>query len=174
MILRRLRLGTAAPVFFRILGRLQKWIPPLIYLPKIWRKAFPNRGLEVSWGVLEPSWRVLGTSWGVLGASWRRPGGVLGASWAILGAPWGCLGGGLGRLRASWGRPETVLERLGSLLGHLGGDFTGIKQFFRGMSSWKPFFIRIFVDFASKNQARTETRKTSYSFKKIFFALRLL
>ena len=60
----------------------------------------------------------------------------------------------MGRLRGVLGRPETVLERLGGLLGHLGGDFIGIKQYFRGMSSWKPFFIRILVDFASKNQAR--------------------
>ena len=106
---------------------------------------------------MEPSWRVLGTSWGVLGevvSSWGRLGGVLGASWAILGAPSGCLGGGLGRLRASWGRPEIVLERLGGLLGHLGDDFTARKQFFRGMSSWRQFFNRIFVDFASKNQAQ--------------------
>ena len=108
-----------------------------------------------------------------MGASWRRLGGVLGASWAILGAPWGCLGGGLGRLRASWGRPETVLERLGGLLGHLGGDFTGIKQFFRGMSSWKPFFIRILVDFASKNQARKLNKSLNSIGKIVFFALRL-
>ena len=61
----------------------------------------------------------LGRGCVVLGASWRRLGDVLGASWAILGAPWGCLGGGLGCHRASWGRPGGVLERLGSLLGHL-------------------------------------------------------
>ena len=110
---------------------------------------------------MERSWRVLGTSWGVLGevvSSWGRLGGVLGAFWEHPGLSWerlwGCLGGGLCRLRASWGRPETVLERLGGLLGHLGGGFTGIEQFFRGMSSWKPFFIRILVDFASKTQAQ--------------------
>ena len=66
-----------------------------------------------------------------------------------MGLSWG----GLGRLRAFWGRPEIVLERLGGLLGHLGDDFTARKQFFRGMSSWRLFFNRIFVDFASKNQA---------------------
>ena len=94
----------------------------------------------------------LGASWGRLGASW----GVLGASWAVFGA--------------SWGRPETVLERLGGLLGHLGGDFIGIKQYFRGMSSWKPFFIRILVDFASKNQAR-KLNKSLNPIGKILFCL---
>ena len=97
----------------------------------------------------------LGDVLGLLGASW----GVLGASWAVFGA--------------SWGRPETVLERLGGLLGHLGGDFIGIKQYFRGMSSWKPFFIRIFVDFASKNQAQKLNKSLNSIGKMVFFALRL-
>ena len=103
-------------------------------------------------GVLGAIWGVLGTSWGLLGASW----GVL-VSWAVFGA--------------SWGRRETVLERLGGFLGHFGGDFIGIKQYFRGMSSWKPFFVRILVDFASKNQARK--LKNTLNSIGFFCALRL-
>ena len=64
------------------------------------------------------------------------------------------------------------MERLRGLLGHLGGDFIGIKQYFRGMSSWKPFFIRILVDFASKNQAR-KLNKSLNSIEKIVFCLLL-
>ena len=119
-----------------------------------------------SWGVLGASWGRLGASWGIFGASWGRLGGLLGTSWGVLGASWAVFG-------ASWGRPETVLERLGGLLGHLGGDFIGIKQYFRGMSSWKPFFIRILVDFASKNQARKLNKSLNSIEKVVFFPHRL-
>jgi hypothetical protein len=104
-----------------------------------------------------------------LEASWGRFGGVLGYLESALGLSWG----GLGRLSASLGRPETVLERCGGLLGHLGGDFTGIKQFSRGMSSWKRFFIRIFVDLVSKNQAQKLKQSTNPIGKILFFAIRL-
>ena len=87
---------------------------------------------------MDPSWRVLGTSWGVLGefvSSWGRLGGVLGAFWRIPALSWDRLGAVLGAVWAVLGRRGVALERLRGLLGHLGGDFTGIKQFFRGMTS---------------------------------------
>ena len=90
-----------------------------------------------------------------------RLGGILGRLRMVLESSWTVFG-------ASWGRPETVLERLGGLLGHLGGDFIGIKQYFRGMSSWKPFFIRILVDFASKNQARKLNKSLNSIGKTVF------
>ena len=44
---------------------------------------------------------------------WRRLGGVLEASWGVLEAFWGVLGG----LEPSWGRLESILKRLGGVLG---------------------------------------------------------
>ena len=125
--------------------------------------------LGPSLGVLEASWRRLGAVWGRLGAVLAR----LGPSWAVLGASWAVLGASWSVLWASGGRPETVLERLEGLLGHLGGDFICIKQYFRGMSSWKPFFIRNFLDFPSKNQTQTIKISLNSIGKIVFFALRL-
>ena len=153
-----------------------------------------NRGLEEAWaalgayrGVLVVSWGLLGAFWGVLGTSWGVLGGVLGVSWGVPGVSWGALRRLLGPPRTSWdvlgaswavfvtswGRPENVLERLGSLLGHLGGDFIGIKQYFRGMSSWKPFFIRILMVFVSKNQVQKLKKSLNSNGKIVFLALRL-
>ena len=137
---------------------------------RLWASWGPLRAVLGRLGdVLEAIWDVLGASWGVLGDFW----GVLGTSWGLLGASWGVLGASWAVFGASWGRPETVLERLVGLLGHLGGDFIGIKQYFRGMSSWKPFFIRILVDFASKNQAWKLKKSLNSVEKIVFFALRL-
>ena len=126
----------------RLLGNLLDRLGRILGIVKL-----PGHNLDTSWGRLDASWGLLGSSWGVLGTSW-----------AVFGA--------------SWGRPETVLERLGDFLGHLGGDFICIKQYFRGMSSWKPFLIRILVDFASKNQAR-KLEKSLNSVGFFFVALRL-
>ena len=115
----------------------------------------------------------MGTSWARLGRLGERLGRVLGRLGGGLGTSWGVLGASWAVFGASWGRPEIVLERLGGLLGHLGGDFTGIKQFFRGMSSWKPFFIRIFVVFASKNQVQKSKKSLNSIDCFLLFALRL-
>ena len=55
------------------------------------------------------------------------------------------------------------MERLGSFLDRLGSDFVAVKSFYRGMSSWKPFFNRKLLDKASKNQAL----KLEFSLKSI-------
>ena len=104
---------------------------------------------------MEASWAILGrlrASWDDFVSSWEPLGGALRASWAVFGAPWGRLGGVLGRLGALLGASWGVLERLGGLLGRLWADFIRMEQFFGGMASWKPFSIRMFMDFASKNQ----------------------
>ena len=92
-----------------------------------------------------------------------RLGDVLGASWAVLGASWERFGDVLNGRGSSWGGLGGILERLGSFLDGLGSDFTAVKSFYRGMSSWKPFFNRNLLDKASKNQAL----KLEYSLKSI-------
>ena len=54
---------------------------------------------------------------------------------------------------SSWGGLGGIMERLGSFLDRLGSDFAAVKSFYRGMSSWKPFFNRNLLDIVSKNQA---------------------
>ena len=90
-------------------------------------------------------------------------GGVLGTSWAVLDAFWERFGDVLSGRGSSWGGLGGIMERLGSFLDRLGSDFTAVKSFYRGMSSWKPFFNRNVLDKASKNQAL----KLEFSLKSI-------
>ena len=89
-------------------------------------------------GRLRPPWEDFVSSWKALG-------GVLRESWADLGTLLERLGGVLGALGSVLGR---LLGHHGASRGPLGpsvAEFTRIKHFFSGMSSWKPFSIWILL-----------------------------
>ena len=114
--------------------------------------------LGVSWGHLGAFWRRLEASWEHLGTFWERLGGVLGTFWGRLGLSWERLGAVLGAIRAVLGRLGVVLKSSWSALevswAILETTLLPENNCFEACHLGGHFSIRIFVDFASKNQAR--------------------